>query len=433
MLLIAGCGQANKTDIGEANQDVHVEQTQEPAPTPEPTANPAEQFAQEHVIILPDVEAELIIDIDEIAAILQEEPFWSGVEDEALQGELDEILGETAGSLDLMSFGEDGRYLGYNDFIGDLYYGGQWSIQDGKIRIEEMSGTDTQVLPVMAQVDNVLHLYLYYDEQNTAMHYTVATQEEIGIMTTDNENNAIIRTFLCSASWEQRGTFDESGAYQESSSRRVYTFLSDGQMVLREGGEDIAGEYILNAELLDYRLEDGQTFSGMFAVDNSTNISYIYLYPDFLSEACDVYWAVSKRNVSDTVTEGEAIQLRTPEAEESLWSLKIGGREVTSEELASNLDLVSGEYTITYMDQSTEVVTAEGYLLQDILEYLGITDYDTITISYDLGFKNPLNQELIDMYQNMLIVKNSSGYLAVPMFAATDIFPDSEVVEIVVE
>ena len=128
--------------------------------------------------------------------------------------------------------------------------------------------------------------------------------------TTDTEAVGNFRSFLCSASWEICGHFDEFGNLSELPHTRVFTFLPDGQVVLKENGEYVRGRYILNADMLDFVLEDGQRYSNIISVDNSTGVSYIYLYTDLMSAECDIYWAVSKRNVSDIVTLGEPIETR---------------------------------------------------------------------------------------------------------------------------
>jgi hypothetical protein len=156
------------------------------------------------------------------------------------------------------------------------------------------------------------------------------------------------------------------------------------------------------------------------------------LFPDFTRAECDVYWAISPRDVSDVVTEGEPIVQRK---DIPYWTVNIGDAVVTSYELDENLEMADSTFNLMLADGTDEQVTATGYKLKSILEYLEIDvdEIQTITIVYTNGFERELTPFLMGEEQSLLVVKKEEGYLAAPMFGTLMILPDAGVAEIRVE
>lgn len=272
-----------------------------PEPTPEPTPNPAEVFAQERGVVLPDIDGYIITDVAEIESLIRENPYW------AVQDNYDRI----------MWFKETGRYRIFTDYAGDMYIDGNWYFENDKLCTETVTsvtrGKKYKNTVVAAELSDGIHLYMC--SEAAFGDYIPATDEEKNIVSTDPEVIANLRYFLCSASWELSGHYDEDGNFSDRSPDRVYTFLRDGQLVVRENGENVPGFYTLNIGDngfydLEYLLENGQAFDTPLYVDNSSSYaSTFFIYPEKMSNESDLYWAIHTKDVSDVVTVGEPIQV----------------------------------------------------------------------------------------------------------------------------
>ena len=143
ILLLSACSPAETAAAKpEDSPKVSVTTTQEPTPSPSPTPNPAEVFAQEMGIALPDIDAEFITDYTQVAEILAGQRCWT----------LDSADSEDEfGDTEIYYFGENNIFLAYNDFIGDLYFGGDWSIGEDGITITTMDGFSTTSVSIIAK------------------------------------------------------------------------------------------------------------------------------------------------------------------------------------------------------------------------------------------------------------------------------------------
>ena len=376
---MAACGGQEVESEQILNKDeAQTQQTLTPtsSPTPEPTLSPAEVFAQEKGVAMPDINEEIITDTEEIKSILKQQPYWSGAADDT----------------DIMWYKEDGRFISLTSIplmegMPDVYGAGKWYFEGEKLVLESIDAGITDMMmedmeeiegledegemeevteylenptfsniPVVAEVDGVQHLYLcnemdYYE-------YVPATENERLLVSTDPEEIANIRYFLCSATWLLVGHYDEEGNYSHRPNSRAYTFLADGQLVVKEDGESVPGYYTLNYGEggfidLTYLLEDGRgMYTPLWADNSSSYASSIFLYPDFMSNASDVYMAKSKYNVSDYVTEGEPIPKYEPLPVS--WSVRIGDVDLSNDEIqvVSPIRIVDNKACVGYMVDS---------------------------------------------------------------------------------
>ena len=372
-----------------------IDSTPEPTleTTPEPTQNPAEIFAQEKGIVLPDVKGEIITDANEIQSLINEQPYWSEIPSEEFKE-----FGDTY----IIWYKPDGRYRTYTDFLDAGYSAGKWYFENGMMvtesietisedLAEDISNTDeesyeqlediindnkaTEIL-VAAELPDGMHLYSCYD--NGFLEYVPASDEEKLIVSTDTEAVANIRYFLCSATWLLVGHYDESGNYSHRPNNVAYTFLADGQLVVKQDGKNIAGHYTLNVGEngfynLSYLLEDGQAlYTPLWADNSSSYASSIFLYPDYLINASDVYMAKDKYNISKVVTEGEPIQKYEPLA--ASWSVRIG-----------DVDLSKDEINVTSPIRVVDEKACVGYMIDALAEFAGQSIGDSVEIVFADG------------------------------------------------
>ena len=395
---MAACGgqeveseQIVNKDEGQTQQTT----TPTPSPTPEPTLSPAEVFAQEKGVAMPDINEEIITDIEEIKNILIQQPYWSG----------------TADDTDIMWYKEDGRYISLTSIplmegMPDVYGTGKWYFEGEKLVLEsidagltdmmiedmeEIEGLEDEEMEevteyladpafssilVAADIGGTIHLYLCDEE--TFFEYVPATEQEKLLVSTDPEEIANIRYFLCSATWLLVGHYDEAGNYSHRPNSRAYTFLADGQLVVKEDGESVPGYYTLNYGEggfidLTYLLEDGRAmYTPLWADNSSSYASSIFLYPDFMSNASDVYMAKSKYNVSDYVTEGEPIPKYEPLPVS--WSVRIGDITLSNDE-------IEVEAPIRVVDGQACV----GYMIDSLVEFTGQSIGDSVEVVFADG------------------------------------------------
>ncbi len=400
----AACGApAEPEKTKDDSQKQWAERVPDPTqePTPEPTLSAAEEFAQQNGITLPDIEGEIITDTEQIKKTIKEQPYWRSAKDEA-------------DFTFIYWFKDDGRYCGYSDSLGESYnIAGKWYFNDNCLCTEPIDGlnpdTVNQSIPVIVKQEQGQSLYMC--DEHFCTQYVPASNEEKQTVSSDTTILAKLRHFLCSASWELEGHYDEEGDYSNKSLSRVYTFLADGQIVMREEGKDLAGYYTLNLGHdgfydLNYLLADGQTFYSPLYVDNSTHISAVFLYPEYMKNASDLYKAVSKRNVSDIVTAQEPI----PEYENSgAWSIEVGQTKVTSDMIMAAFNAV---------DIDVDGVPCKAYQILWLVPF----DSDDTPGGMEVVLQDGTTKKLdsMKMLFSYLVVKKDGETLEKPLYAFLD-------------
>ena len=287
------------------------------------TPTPAEEYGIEKDVVAPSIAGDIITDTEEITNIISNTPYWA----------------EKDSDTNILWLKDGGRYVDcVNAFMEsyNVYSTGKWYFREDMLALESMEeyvqdnleellagevtpdksleyleNATTLYVPIATVIDDEIHLYLCTELSYT--EYVPATENEKLLVSTDPQYIANIRYFICSATWLLVGHYDEDKNYSHRSNTRAYTFLMDGQLVVRENGVNTAGYYTLNYRDdgfvdLTYLLEDGRgMYTPLWADNSSSYASSIFLYPDYLSYESDVYMAKYKYNVTSYVDEGDPI------------------------------------------------------------------------------------------------------------------------------
>ena len=124
---------------------------------------------------------------------------------------------------------------------------------------------------------------------------------------------------------------------------------------------------------LNYLLEDGQAlYTPLWADNSSSYASSIFLYPDYLINASDVYMAQDKYNVSKVVTEGDPIPVYEPLPVS--WSVQVGDATLSKGE-------IKVESPIRIVDNNACV----GYMIDSLVEFTGQSIGDSVEVVFADG------------------------------------------------
>ncbi|MDD5016868.1 MAG: hypothetical protein PHO15_02060 [Eubacteriales bacterium] len=398
IMMVAAFAACQDTAVIKAGEPTSTESEPEETPSPEPTEDPALAAAREQGIFLPNLDAEYIYDYAEIESFLSEQNYWALAYEEKSDGSTADTEYES-----LYYYGKDGEFKLYTDFYGTIVSSGQWDTSQNGIDVTELSGQTSSVKAIIAGCEDNDYLYIYY-ENETASVYVPANDEQIQTLLTDPAEVAEFRYFLCSASWELRGDFDANGDYQEADDAYTYTFLSDGTVVRTYDGDHNVGKYDLNVGQITIAFEGEQAYSGMIQQDSSSGISYIYLYNEDLSGACRVYWATETIDVSSVVDVSQNDEIPS-------WSIRIGGTDYTSDELAAQCATVNVELGET---------SCVGYNIMALIGFASSEELSSVAVVFKDGTTKELDITYVVIPCSYLIIEQDGERLEKPLFGFAD-------------